>query len=435
MKRQTTELMRQTVAIISRILFAMLLVWSWPGQADEPNSMTCDYCNFKIEDKATTDLELYCQFPHTLLTFQKEDSIFAAETEIAVTLFDSLGNFADEIFVDRTIVETEFDRTVQFGNKTLVQFNFDLAPGSYHVHVKLVDRNSGNEFELKNDVVVRPFPEGKLSLSDIEVAASVDPSDEATNFVKNGRKVLANPSHQFEAGSEDVHVYFEIYNLHTLESNGANTFRFEYEVKNSAEEVVLVYYQSYPKPYSSTAIDFAIPTKKLEPDVYSLAVTIIDETTQAKATAVATFNVTRSPLDIDPSDFDKSLALLQLIGTKSDIAEMKTASDVERKALLTQFWRSKDPTPGTPENELMVEFYNRIDYAIAHFSTEHVEGWTTDRGKIFIQHGKPDRISRSMPMTGWIRYETWEYWNKGRTFMFGDRFGFGNYTMVDWIVY
>ncbi|MFZ5515576.1 MAG: GWxTD domain-containing protein [Candidatus Zhuqueibacterota bacterium] len=303
------------------------------------------------------------------------------------------------------------------------------------MHFKLVDRNSGNEFELKNNVVVKSFPEKELSLSDIEVASSVDRSDEETNFVKNGRKVLANPSRQFETGSEDVHVYFEIYNLNTAESNGANTFRFEYEVKNSAEEVVRAYYQSYPKPYSSTSIDFAIPTKKLEPDAYSLAVTIIDEDTRARAMAVAMFSVTRSPLDGDPTDFDRTIAMLQLIGAKSEIAEMKKASELERRALLTKFWRGKDPTPGTPENELMIEFYNRIDYANAHYSTDHVEGWNTDRGKIFIKHGKPDRITRSVPMAGWIRYETWEYWNKGRTFMFGDRFGFGNYTMIDWLIY
>ncbi|MFZ5515575.1 MAG: hypothetical protein ACOY90_02990 [Candidatus Zhuqueibacterota bacterium] len=112
MKRRRTERERRIGAILGCMFFSGLMVWPLPGRADEPNSMTCDYCNFKIEEEAITDLELYFQFPHTSLTFQKVDSVFAAETEIAVTLFDEQGEFVDEIFVDRTIEEKDFDRTI-----------------------------------------------------------------------------------------------------------------------------------------------------------------------------------------------------------------------------------------------------------------------------------------------------------------------------------
>lgn len=67
------------------------------------------------------------------------------------------------------------------------------------------------------------------------------------------------------------------------------------------------------------------------------------------------------------------------------------ATDEERENFIENFWRRRDPNPDTEENEYREEYYERIAYANEHF-TSGIPGWKTDRGKIYIAHGKPDSI-------------------------------------------
>jgi len=53
----------------------------------------------------------------------------------------------------------------------------------------------------------------------------------------------------------------------------------------------------------------------------------------------------------------------------------------ERELFIEAFWKQRDPTPGTPENEFRVEHYRRIDYANQKFGRAAAKpGWMTDRG-------------------------------------------------------
>jgi GWxTD domain-containing protein len=65
-------------------------------------------------------------------------------------------------------------------------------------------------------------------------------------------------------------------------------------------------------------------------------------------------------------------------------------TDEERAHFIEQFWARRDPTPGTPENEMKVEHYRRIAYANQRFAGT-IDGWKTDRGRIYITYGPPTR--------------------------------------------
>jgi GWxTD domain-containing protein len=63
----------------------------------------------------------------------------------------------------------------------------------------------------------------------------------------------------------------------------------------------------------------------------------------------------------------------------------------ERENFIENFWRRRDPDPDTEANEFREEYYERIAYANEKF-TSGIPGWRTDRGRIYIMHGKPDSI-------------------------------------------
>ena len=68
-------------------------------------------------------------------------------------------------------------------------------------------------------------------------------------------------------------------------------------------------------------------------------------------------------------------------------------SDEERTKFIEQFWLRRDPTPATPENEFKIEHYRRIAYANKKFASK-LEGWKTDRGRVYILYGPPDELEK-----------------------------------------
>lgn len=67
-------------------------------------------------------------------------------------------------------------------------------------------------------------------------------------------------------------------------------------------------------------------------------------------------------------------------------------SEVARDKFIEEFWRIRDPNPATPENEFKEEHYRRIEYANQYFGWDAgIEGWRTDRGRIYIQLGEPQQ--------------------------------------------
>ncbi len=97
--------------------------------------------------------------------------------------------------------------------------------------------------------------------------------------------------------------------------------------------------------------------------------------------------------------------------TDAERAEFnRLRSDQEREAFVEQFWLRRDPTPGTPENELKEDHYRRIAYANERFATRR-PGWKTDRGRTYIIFGPPDE-NESHPSggaDGEPPYEIWRY--------------------------
>ncbi len=90
--------------------------------------------------------------------------------------------------------------------------------------------------------------------------------------------------------------------------------------------------------------------------------------------------------------------------TDQEGADFKTLqTDAERQHFIEEFWKRRDPTPDTPENEYKNEHYRRIAYVNDHFHEARGPGWKTDRGRIYIQYGPPDEIDSHPSGGAYIR--------------------------------
>jgi GWxTD domain-containing protein len=90
---------------------------------------------------------------------------------------------------------------------------------------------------------------------------------------------------------------------------------------------------------------------------------------------------------------------------------MQLSTDRERDLFMETFWKQRDPTPGTPQNEYQEEHLKRFTYANENFRRGAArEGWMTDMGRIHIILGPPvsyDRAPSSLDVYPW---EIWTYY-------------------------
>lgn len=90
------------------------------------------------------------------------------------------------------------------------------------------------------------------------------------------------------------------------------------------------------------------------------------------------------------------LGPLQFLLTKEEAAAWKNVkSDADANAFIDLFWARRDPSAGTPQNEYRGLIEQRIKYADEQFAEGKTRGALTDRGRIFLLYGAPQRASRA----------------------------------------
>jgi GWxTD domain-containing protein len=135
------------------------------------------------------------------------------------------------------------------------------------------------------------------------------------------------------------------------------------------------------------------------------------------------------PLSLRNDEF--AIEMLQYIEEESVVTDLLDVDSDEYQKALHNYWKKYDPTPETEYNELMEEFYSRIDYAAMEFrGITKNNGLSTDRGKVYIRYGQPDSIERSSNDLGYV-VETWIYSSPNQKFVFVDQQGTGNFILIN----
>jgi GWxTD domain-containing protein len=138
-----------------------------------------------------------------------------------------------------------------------------------------------------------------------------------------------------------------------------------------------------------------------------------------------------------------------MIEPEERCAFLKLDSDDRREKFVEQFWNRRNPIPDSVENLFKEEHYRRIAFANEKFETQ-IPGWKTDRGRICIGWGAPDKIesfprgvcpdsgsdgsgknescSESLPLERW-QYRYMEGVGPNVSLEFVDADGTGNYQL------
>jgi len=134
-------------------------------------------------------------------------------------------------------------------------------------------------------------------------------------------------------------------------------------------------------------------------------------------------------------ELDQARAPIDYIAESGELSAWDKDLSVEAKRrFLAGFWKTRDPTPGTPKNERRESFYAAIEHANTTFregGRNTVSGWRSDRGRIYARNGPPDDVLRRQQEGRAPPYEVWSYAKgKGYFYIFADRSGFGAFSLI-----
>ena len=366
-------------------------------------------------------LDVYVAFANDILQFVKErQGHFTAGYELFVSIFDHKGNHVAEKSIGNYLNVETFQDTNDRDLKNKHRLSFELFPGRYKLKLDLTDYDTQKSLHREKEINIEGFDLEKISISEILFADKV-----LFDSLKNIQEIRPNLNRYFLDPKSYFWAYFEIYPT-TAPSN----LKFTYTIIDALDQAVIRNEQQITpgKKIMPYLLDLSKDIKT--PGRYTLIVQI--EGKNEKASTRAKFSANWSNFEFSRLNINTAIETLKEFISDKEYKNLEQAADSTKEFWFTSFWKDRDPTPDTKENELQEEFYQRVDFSNNQFTVNALdkEGWKTDRGNIYIKYGPPTDVERHMDQLNLPPYEIWYYEKSDRRFFFEDKSGIGDFQLV-----
>lgn len=382
----------------------------------------------------STELLYYIyKIPYDRLVFEKNDNHYTASYRLTVEVHDSLTNTINRKIKEDTISVDEFEKTD--GNNTyadgVLSFRI-LRDQKYKLIPVLYDANSNREIRLTEIPIIpgKQRNEHHGFLKPLVVNSASQEGSRRSSFVLasyNGCIPFSKEKYDLLIPCGDTSIQ-KIYvtlvsDEDTVFSGGIDKpVKLRNSIDESNGEVILDNNNSV-----ELFKNFIIPYVNKNLPEGELTISITLNKGKPAATFLKKVMWFNKPFSlINP---EMAIKFLKYMENDTVIDSLLDFKKDEFSKVLFNYWRRFDPTPETAYNELMKEYYSRIDYTMKNFSSiSGKRGFDTDRGKIFILYGKPSQTERTSNQFGKV-VETWVYKNPYRKFVFIDETGTGEYKL------
>ncbi len=330
---------------------------------------------------------------------------------------------------------------------------FIIPEGKYDMTVSIEDFiNPEFRKEYNEKLSVVPLISEDFKISDIQLASNIKQYNinKESIFYKNNLEVIPNPAIVYSLSNPVLFFYSEIYNL---KNNKKSEFLTLKEILFNSNNIK-IYERDKKIPRKSNSILElgAINLLKYPTDTYLLVLALVDSTTKREIVSSKKFFLYNPKIaattekegknkEYISSEFavytdkecDRLFDQSKYIATSLEIEQYEKLDSLNAKReFLYKFWKKRDPIPETEQNEYKNEYLKRVEFCNARFHTFRKEGYKTDRGRIYLQYGPPDRIDRYPNELNMKPYEIWQYQSieGGVIFVFGDITGYADYELL-----
>ncbi len=398
--------------------------------------------NSKVE-APTPDIEYYSTVQIGVEIFEGAASRSRNSSNMPTSIFRD--NWQDTLWVD------SYEKTKSRTDYVQGLVTTELDAGEYHYELQLPGANmpaasdgrsrgrmSGNMPPTRRNVTI-PGAEGAEQPDFILLKShQADESSFSATFLNYGDNVLYGQDYsvlvRIPSDAEPNSLTLNLYRLTGGANADSEELRYSQEItsenilqlsdislNHSNDEIGM---QADVSDGGTTYAYVQIPNNDFENSLYKLALQTNDSDN-----VLGEKRIRSQWLDMPVSlyNLDVAIDMLRFIVSDKKLNEINSGSDSARERKFREFWAERDPTQDTEFNELMTEYYQRIDYAYNEFSSLQVPGFNTDQGRAYILYGPPDQVDRHMPTNGPTR-EIWEYPNK--TLIFEATTGFGDFKLI-----
>lgn len=428
-------------------LFLVIFSLCFPGSFDlilaqrVPIKFEVDYASFKGDEGEVT-LEVYLSLARNQLRVVETDSSHYIAFEVEVLFFN-----ADSLTLRyswRNTTEITEQAGLGKNQRLLTQSKFVVLPMQYRMVVVVRDLNSDARGQKGLELNLTSFSDTAVSISDIELANLVAKDSTSSIFTKSGLRVIPNPSLLYRTTSPMLYFYAEIYNLHQMPDS---TYTVEYKILHSDDSE----YRSYPpktrhKPGALAVESGGVNVVTFPTNSYMLQLNVLDSAGKLAATRSKRFfmfrtrkteqdSIATNAIDLyktylateyeqkSQSNIDDEFQSANSMASKEEKKIFKSLDLTGKQRFMAEFWARR---PGLREVHL-----KRLQYANDKFSGIK-KGWQTDRGRVFVTYGQPDKVEKNFSLTSRHAYEIWRYHEQqgGLIFVFVDKGGFDDLELV-----
>jgi len=371
---------------------------------------------------------IYVEFHPADLTFQSAKQGYVARYQLQAYILNEDGEqVAAGFFADKVNVE-DYAQTAQHDRKRQASFNFNLPEGRYLAKIHLVDEHIQKEALVQKDFTVQMQIRQSFGLSDILLARQ---EEIVTADNRLAKTVLPFPEKSYGLNQPRLYCSFDIYQM---DSTKGDSLEYTISYIDPQNESHILETRKLSSKFDRIPLLYSFDTKNFLPGIYRLIVQVNAGDQNQQLERANSFVIQQNLLDLRFYALDEIVDELELIADRGEIKRLKKLPEAAKQGALYAFWEKRDPTPGTPENEVMQEFYRRLDHARTYFGMygDSPRGALTDQGKVYVVFGAPDSRKRErLSSRIFGLQETWFYQDQSLQLVFRSRIGESDFQLLE----
>lgn len=370
-------------------------------------------------------LEIYYRITNPHLSYIKKGDEYIASYEISAVLKGDRDQQAASATNTEKYIVTSYDETRRTSGYLINVLTMTAREGQYDLLVTVNDRVSGGTHTVHRPVDLRDFGSDDWVFGGPEFFIPDAPAPRQERYLKDTLALVPNVTRTVGGGDSPLSMYFEVYSLprHPVQ-------RVIVRLSQQAGHHRLTDTLAIDTSLRRAPVLYRTPLKGFEGGDVRMELQAIDGNGRPVGNPRdLLFSIDWSLLSLLEGNWNEMIGMLVHIATHDEMETLKKTPPEDRAAALEQFWKSKDPSPESEENEWKQEYYRRIQFANQQYTTPFQPGWRTDFGTVYIKYGEPDEVERFPFEIGRKPYEIWYYYAQRRQFVFVDAKGNGEYEL------
>lgn len=347
------------------------------------------------------------------LLFVQDDSGFHAELRLTYAAKPQDSDKPAQL-IDRTKVirVPSFSQAIRDDRYVRVIESLTLPEDAYHARIMISDANAKTLGLFSRSVDLRKISD-KLSISDPLLVKDSLATLEAANLVPLDQKIFSQP----------VYAFVQVSGLTPEEP-----LQIDYNIRDRMNKPF--FHDQFNASCSGQVCDFWI---RLAPENFALGASTLSIAARQAEFADSSQIRIYSQYNYANKKFQNIEAIIdpmRVIMDKKDWEKLRDATGEDQNKLFNAFWDARNPHADTKSNLLLEEFFIRVEESNLRFHFGSIDGWKTDRGRIYLVNGPPDQIRHRYSQSRQAVYEIWEYREQGITYYFRDDYGNGDYRLM-----